>query len=113
MKRTSSRAFLLCLGVAALVFGQASLESRPAAAAPPHRQQQAAESQTSSTRFVGTIVSLNGDRFILRDDAHDTWYHLDDQQTAGKYCGKRVAITGTLDGRFDMIHMHSIEESKS
>lgn len=113
MKGKRFRASLLCLGVAALVFGQASIASRPAQAARPHSQQQAADSQTSSTRFVGTIVSLNGDRFILRDDAHDTWYHLDDQQSAGKYCGKRVAITGTLDGRFDMIHMQSIEESKS
>jgi hypothetical protein len=68
---------------------------------------------TNATQFVGKIVSLNGTRYILRDDANDTWYHPDDQKSAGKFRGKIVAITGTLDGRFDMIHIHSIQESKS
>jgi hypothetical protein len=58
--------------------------------------------------FSGVIVSLNGARFILRDDDADTWYHLDDQNAVKPYLGKKVVITGTLDGRSDMIHVEKI-----
>lgn len=63
--------------------------------------------------FTGKIVSQNGVRYILRDEANDVWYHLDDQQQAGKFFGKSVVITGTLDGRSDMIHIRNIAESKT
>ena len=63
--------------------------------------------------FTGKIVSQNGVRYILRDEANDVWYHLDDQQQAGKFFGKSVVVTGTLDGRSDMIHIRNITESKS
>jgi NAD-dependent DNA ligase len=63
--------------------------------------------------FTGKIVSQNGVRYILRDEANDTWYHLDDQQQAGKFFGKTVVVTGTLDGRSDTIHIRTISESKS
>ena len=66
---------------------------------------------TAST-FTGKIVSQNGDRFILRDDANDVWYHLDDQAQAQKYLGKNVVVTGVLDGRSDMIRVRSIAEAK-
>lgn len=61
--------------------------------------------------FSGVIVSLNGARFILRDDDADTWYHLDDQNAVKPYLGKKVVITGTLDARSDMIHVEKISES--
>lgn len=61
--------------------------------------------------FSGVIVSLNGARFILRDDDADTWYHLDDQNAVKPYLGKKVVITGTLDGRSDMIHVEKVSES--
>jgi hypothetical protein len=57
-------------------------------------------------------MSQNGDRFILRDDTSDIWYHLDDQQQASKYLGKAVQVIGTLDGRSDMIHVRNITEEK-
>ena len=63
--------------------------------------------------FTGKIMSQNGDRFILREDSSDMWYHLDDQEQASKYLGKTVQITGTLDGRSDMIHIRNIVEDKS
>ena len=63
--------------------------------------------------FTGKIVSQNGVRYILRDEANDVWYHLDDQQQAGKFFGKSVVVTGTLDGRSDMIHIRNITESKT
>lgn len=64
-------------------------------------------------KFVGTIVSMNGERFVLRDDVNDVWYHLDNQQEAGKYLGKKVEVTGTLDGRADEILVQSIQVEKS
>jgi hypothetical protein len=62
--------------------------------------------------FAGKIVSQNGDRFILRDDVNEVWYHLDDQAQAQKYFGRDVVVTGVLDGRSDMIHVRNIVEAK-
>ena len=62
---------------------------------------------------TGIIVSMNGDRLILRDDNNDTWYHLDNQQAASSYLGKKVRITGEIDPATDVIHVQSIEEEKA
>ena len=62
--------------------------------------------------FTGKIVSQNGDRFILRDDVNEVWYHLDDQAQAQKYLGRDVLVTGVLDGRSDMIHVRNIVVAK-
>jgi uncharacterized protein YdeI (BOF family) len=64
-------------------------------------------------KFVGTIVSMNGERYVLRDDVNEVWYHLDNQQEAGKYLGKKVEVTGTLEGRSDEILVQSIHVEKS
>ena len=61
--------------------------------------------------FTGKIVSQNGDRYILRDDVNEVWYHLDDQAQAQKYFGKNVVVTGVLDGRSDMIRVRNIAEA--
>ncbi len=58
----------------------------------------------------GVIVNMNGQRLILRDDDHDTWYHLDDQNQASKFLGKKVIVRGHLDTRTDMIHVQAISE---
>lgn len=92
--------FLFCTGFAVTV-------DQLAAADPP-----TAETEVVQT-FTGKIMSQNGDRFILRDDTSDIWYHLDDQQQASKYLGKTVQVIGTLDGRSDMIHVRNITEEKS
>ena len=63
--------------------------------------------------FTGKIMSQNGERFILRDETNETWYHLDPQQEAAKFLGKNVQITGTLDGRADMIHVRNIAENRT
>lgn len=75
------------------------------------------DSQNQSTpevkTFTGKVLSQNGERFILRDEANDVWYHLDDQQQAGKFAGKNVLVTGVLDGRTDMIQVREITEAKA
>jgi len=62
---------------------------------------------------TGIIVSMNGERFILRDDSNDTWYHLDDQRTAASFLGKKVRVTGEVDPMTDVIHVESIQEEKA
>jgi uncharacterized protein YdeI (BOF family) len=93
-------AFLFCTGFAVTV-------DQLTAAGPL-----TAETEVVQT-FTGKIMSQNGDRFILRDDTSDIWYHLDDQAQASKYLGKTVQVIGTLDGRNDMIHVRNITEEKS
>ena len=74
-------------------------------------------SQNQSTpevkTFTGKVLSQNGERFILRDETNDVWYHLDDQQQAGKFAGKNVLVTGVLDGRTDTIQVREITEAKA
>ncbi|MGA7624235.1 MAG: DUF5818 domain-containing protein [Candidatus Acidiferrales bacterium] len=75
--------------------------------------QQADSKSQAPQKFVGVIVSKNGQMFVLRDDTNNVWYHLDDQEKAGKFIGKRVGVTGVLDGRVDEIRIKTIEEEKS
>ena len=68
--------------------------------------------EPAASAFTGKIVSQNGDRFILRDEVNEVWYHLDDQAQAQKYFGKNVVVIGVLDGRSDMIRVRNIAEAK-
>jgi uncharacterized protein YdeI (BOF family) len=74
--------------------------------------QQQSEAQDQPQKFLGTIVSMNGDLFVLRDDTNNVWYHLDDQDKAGKFAGKKVQVIGVLDGHVDEIRIKSIEEER-
>jgi Protein of unknown function (DUF5818) len=65
----------------------------------------------SAQHFEGVIVSKNGQLFVLRDEVNNTWYHLDDQQAASKYWGKKVLVIGTLDARTDVIRVQKIDEA--
>ena len=69
------------------------------------------KAQAKAQTFSGKIVSQNGVRFVLRDDDNNVWYHLDDQEKAGKLVGKDVLITGTFDGLTGTIRVQSIVES--
>ncbi len=62
--------------------------------------------------FTGTIAK-SGEQFILREDSSKTAYHLDDQQSAGKFAGKRVRVTGVLDASNNTIRVQSIEEANA
>jgi TonB family protein len=69
------------------------------------------QQQSKAETFNGKIVSQNGVRFVLRDDENNVWYHLDDQEKAGKLVGKDVLVTGTFDGLTGTIRVQSIVES--
>jgi hypothetical protein len=82
-------------------------------AAPNFLFQQQSDAKDQPQKFEGTIVSKNGALFVLRDDVNNVWYHLDDQQKAEKFAGKKVQVIGILDGRVDEIRIQSIQEEKS
>lgn len=58
--------------------------------------------------FLGTITKV-GNQFVFRDDVNRNSYQLDDQETASKFDGKKVKVTGTLDATNNMIRVQSIE----
>jgi hypothetical protein len=74
-------------------------------------QDSSTQQQTKAQAFYGKIVSQNGVRFVLRDDDNNVWYHLDDQEQAGKLVGKDVLVTGKFDGLTGTIRVQSIVES--
>jgi len=102
---------LLLCGAAFLIMGGQSNQLRGSVAPSTFLMAQPGDEPAAST-FTGKIVSQNGDRFILRDDVNEVWYHLDDQAQAQKYLGKDVLVTGVLDGRSDMIHVRNIVVAK-
>jgi periplasmic protein TonB len=69
------------------------------------------QGQAKAQTFSGKIVSQNGVRFVLRDEDNNVWYHLDDQEKAGKLVGKDVLVTGKFDGLTGTIRVQSIVES--
>ena len=83
-----------------------------ATVAPIPAAQKVASSDQAQVRS-GVILSMNGEMFILRDDEHNTWYHLDDQKKAGSFLGKKVKVSGEVDPTTDVIHVQSIEEAKA
>lgn len=103
---------------ASLLFGVAFLgdvqtgQLKASVTVPPVMQSQSHQ-QSEVKTFTGKILSQNGGRFILRESASELWYHLDDQQQAGKFLGKSVLVTGVLDGLTDTIRVRSITEAKA
>jgi len=102
---------LLLSGAAFLIAGVPSTQLRASVAPTAYMRVPPGDEPAAST-FTGKIVSQNGDRFILRDEVNEVWYHLDDQAQAQKYFGKNVVVTGVLDGRSDMIRVRSMAEAK-
>jgi hypothetical protein len=109
-KTSSLRITLLLLSCAGLLIAGVPSNQLRASAAPITSVGVPPGDEPAASTFTGKIVSQNGDRFILRDDANEVWYHLDDQAQAQKYFGKNVVVTGVLDGRSDMIRVRSMAE---
>jgi uncharacterized protein YdeI (BOF family) len=86
-----------------------SLHASPARASVSQQQPQ---EQTQVRAFTGTIAK-SGDKFVLREDSGRSLYDLDDQTSAGKFAGKKVKVTGTLDAANNTIHVQTIEEASA
>lgn len=54
-----------------------------------------------------------GDRYFLREDTSQTLFDLDDQTSAGKFAGRKVKVTGTLDAVNNTIHIQTIEQASA
>jgi Protein of unknown function (DUF5818) len=75
-------------------------------------QQNQASSDQQVQTFTGTI-SKSGDQYVLQGGSSTASYQLDDQQTASKFAGKKVTVTGTLDAASNLIHVQGIQEASS
>jgi Protein of unknown function (DUF5818) len=94
----------LLLGCVVFLYGALPVFNTTADAAPRAAASRAVEA------YTGTIVSLNGQQYVLRDEDNDVWYNLDDQRDASKFAGKKVLVMGKLDARTEVIHVQQIEE---
>ncbi|HKD63942.1 MAG TPA: DUF5818 domain-containing protein [Candidatus Acidoferrales bacterium] len=112
-KGSSSPIALLFVFCAPFFVGGIQTQTLKASALSPAIAQSQDQKAPDVRTFAGKVLSQNGERFILRDEANDVWYHLDDQQQAGKFAGKNVLVTGVLDGRTDTIKVREITEAKA
>lgn len=73
------------------------------------QQQQPNDMQTQEAKpFTGTIVKEKG-KLVLKDEASNMSYQLDDQAKAKPFEGKQVKVTGKLDAQTNLIHVENIE----
>jgi hypothetical protein len=64
--------------------------------------------QQAVQSFSGTIVK-DGDNYVLRDEASNKTYKLDDQEKAKENEGKTVKVNGTLDSTSETIQVSNFE----
>lgn len=106
----------IVLGVAALTLasGAVVLAAGPRSAQTTNQHpqvyamQEQAQAPADLKTFTGTIAK-SGDQFVLRDESSKSAYQLDDQESAGKFAGKRVRVIGVLDDSSNTIRVQSIE----
>jgi valyl-tRNA synthetase len=55
----------------------------------------------------GRISHAHG-KFVLREGRQGRVYILDDQQQAKRFSGRNVEITGTIDSKTKVVHIHKI-----
>ncbi|MGD0543129.1 MAG: DUF5818 domain-containing protein [Candidatus Acidiferrales bacterium] len=106
----------ILLGITIVCFGLCASSRRVPAQTQTTATRIAASQRSSgpddnAQHFEGVIVWKNGQLFVLRDDANNTWYHLDDQHAASKYLGKKVLVIGTLDAPTDLIRVQRIDKT--
>lgn len=96
----------------AIAVGAAPVAKHPAALPSAVRQDSSAprDRQPQIQIFLGTI-SKAGNQFVFSDDVNKSSYQLDDQETASRFDGKKVKVTGTLDASNNIIRVQSIEAS--
>ncbi|MFZ0523121.1 MAG: hypothetical protein WAL95_18975 [Candidatus Acidiferrales bacterium] len=113
MKHLFAVATVLGFAICVAVPSASPKSNLASVSAVPHFMfQQQSDNKEQPQKFAGVIASLNGELFVLRDDTNNVWYHLDNQDKAGKFLGKKVLVIGTLDGRADEILIQTIEEEK-
>jgi hypothetical protein len=108
--------FFATLAALLIWFAEGPLSARAALSNQPESTRfhlnspQEGNDQAPVRTFTGTIAS-NGGQFVLSDSKTHKWYQLDDQNAAGKFEGKNVTVTGTLDAVKNIIRIQSIAEA--
>jgi hypothetical protein len=94
----------------AIAVGAAPLPTQPPAVCPAAAQDTPAvrDKQPEIRIFLGTITKT-GNQFVFSDAVSKSSYQLDDQETASRFDGKKVKVTGTLDASNNIIRVQSIE----
>ena len=54
-------------------------------------------------------ISRKAGKFIFKEDHRGIVYSLDNQKGARNFSGKAVLITGTIDSKVHLLHVHKIE----
>jgi hypothetical protein len=67
----------------------------------------ARQKESTAQTFTGTIVE-DGSSYVLKVSTNSA-YQLAEQETAKKYAGKQVRISGILDASGESLHIISIE----
>lgn len=112
MKRSNhpGEAVALILAAALCVFTP-SLFAQSSGNAPQQAPQQ--QTQQQSKTYAGKIMKLQNGKFALvtgqTAQGQLSGHFLDDQDSAAKYEGKEVKVTGTLDIASNTIHVTKIE----
>ncbi len=68
--------------------------------------------QQSAQSFEGKITK-SGDKLVLKDNATQVAYQLDDQDKAKQFEGKVVKVTATMDPNTNTLHVVDITPSES
>jgi hypothetical protein len=78
--------------------------------APVSRAPELIQSQLHlDVRTLTGEISRKGGKFIFREEPLGLVYALDDQRAAKNFSGSSVLVTGTLDGKSNLVHVHKIE----
>jgi len=64
---------------------------------------QGQSSPLQQVRTFTVTIKKSGDQFVLNDDSRKSSYELDDLQTAIRFEGEKVKVTGTLDDTNNII----------
>jgi hypothetical protein len=62
--------------------------------------------------ITGKVVKSQGS-LVIKDDASNSTYKVDNEDQLKQYMGKNVKVTGTLDAQTKTIHVTNIEVSAS
>jgi Protein of unknown function (DUF5818) len=94
----------------AIAVGAGPVAMHPAVRTPAASQDSTAprDKQPQIQIFLGTI-SKTGNQFVFSDDVNKSSYQLDDQETASRFDGRKVKVTGMLDATNNIIRVQSIE----
>jgi hypothetical protein len=113
-----TRKILSWLGAATLLLGlftpfsalaqQETPQQQPPSPSAQSPAPNAGQSEQQVQTFTGRIAKSKGN-FVLKDQASNTAYQLDNADQAKQFVGKNVKVTGSLDPSTNMIHVSNIE----